>query len=284
MQNLRRFCQLQFPVFITGELTGRSSRVIINCTPFYRNAGHSKWHNIRHTKGAKDLERSKQIIKYHSRLQLAIREGGGLDPKNNSALNSVLQDAKSQKLPMSSIQKLLDSITKNKSQDQQNEVWPLKGPGRAIILVEVFTDNRAKVKNDLNTVLKKNKGQWTEGSAIKLFECNGVIQCSNFKGSPPTEAFLEEATDHAIEAGANDVTLQEVEEHGMVYEFTTAASGIHKIKGVLTGIGYECVSSEVIYSPKTRIELDDDDLKGAAQLCDKILEHPEVVNVYDNIQ
>ncbi|CAG7827388.1 unnamed protein product [Allacma fusca] len=204
MQNIRRVWNIQIPSIINGELCGRSSRHI-QWVP-WRNAGHSKWANIRHTKGTKDLERSKQIIKFHSKLQIAIRDGGGPDARYNSNLSTVLQEAKDSKLPMSSIQKILENLTKSKSQCQ-NEVWALKGPGSAIILVEVFTDNRTRVKNDLNTVLRKNKGIWIENTAVKLFECNGVIRCSDHKNNPPTDEFLEECTVHAIEAGANDFRI-----------------------------------------------------------------------------
>lgn len=88
---------------------------------------------------------------------------------------------------------------------------------------------------------------------------------------------------HAIEAGANDVEIEEDEEHGSVFEFTTAPTNFFKVKNALEELKYKFVEAEVAYVPKTLVELEDADVEAANKLYLKLSDHAEVQKIFVNI-
>ena len=52
-------------------------------------AGHSKFKNIMHRKGAQDARRAKKFSRLTKELQVAVR--GGTDPSSNPRLSVVIQ-------------------------------------------------------------------------------------------------------------------------------------------------------------------------------------------------
>ena len=128
------------------------------------------------------------------------------------------------------------------------------------------------------------RGTWIENTALHQFQHVGLIHCSEFEGKSLGEEFLETATEHAIEAGADDVSVIEDPDHGIVLEFTTSPSAFSNVKSRLSGAGYKVVYSETIYAPLSFVELTDDEFRYSTTLYERIMEHPEVVNVYTNME
>lgn len=98
--------------------------------------------------------------------------------------------------------------------------------------------------------------------------------------SKSTEEVLELATDHAIEAGAEDVKRQEPEG---TLQFICGATNLKKVVTGLEKFSYKITSASVDYVPLKFQELGDDDLKLCASLYDKLEALPEVVRLSDNI-
>lgn len=123
-----------------------------------------------------------------------------------------------------------------------------------------------------------------ENSVLHMFDHKGLLYCSEIDGKSVSEELLDAATEHAIEAGANDVTFTDDHpEFGKVLEFITEPSAFFKVKGALENLKYDLVHAEVTYLPRTYIELPDEDFDAANKLFTKLTEHPDVQKVYANI-
>ncbi|ODN05041.1 putative transcriptional regulatory protein [Orchesella cincta] len=254
---------------------------VITHQPF-RNAGHSKWANIKHTKQAKDGEKSAALTKFVNYMKVAVREHGSADPKINQKLAQVIAQVKEAKLPMATIDRQLQSLQAKK--DNLHLVHPIKGPGSCIMLIEIESPNLNKSKQDLNTILKKNNAKVVEPSVLYMFDHKGILMCSDLEGNPASETLLDEATMHAIDVGADDVELhKDHPDFGTVLEFTTSPTAFWKVKTSLEELKYGIVHAEVCYVPKQFVELEDTELDAANKLYTKLSEHPDVANVHVNI-
>jgi len=97
-----------------------------------RNAGHSKWANIKNTKMSKDLQKSKETTKICQLMRLAIKEKGSADPKMNKALADAMEKGKEARVPNSTLMKVIDSIKNVK--DLKLSTLYLKGPGKSVFI------------------------------------------------------------------------------------------------------------------------------------------------------
>jgi len=118
-------------------------------------AGHSKWSNIKHIKGAKDAEKSSNTQRILRQLRLVIRESGGTDPKLNPRLSHVLEQARSLNVPMSSINQVLKAD--HTKDDLKALVLEARGPGGSYFIIDVLTNNITRTRANVGLILKKNK-------------------------------------------------------------------------------------------------------------------------------
>ncbi|CAL8131434.1 unnamed protein product [Orchesella dallaii] len=255
---------------------------VVNSHQPFRNAGHSKWANIKHTKAANDQAKSAALGKYVNFMRVAVKEHGSADPKLNPKLAQVIAQVKEAKLPMAAIERQLQALQAKK--DSQQSIYPIRGPGSCFMLIDMESPNVNKTKQEINTILRKNNGKVTDDSILFMFDHKGILLCSEFEGKPASETLLDDATMHAIEAGANDVEFhKEHPEFGTVLEFTTAPTAFLKVKNALEELKYEIVYADVSYFPKQCVELEDEDFEAANKLYSKLTEHSDVTNVYVNI-
>ena len=69
-------------------------------------SGHSKWHTIKHKKGAADAKRGKVFTRLIKELTVAARAGGG-DPDMNPRLRTIIADAKAANMPADNIKRAI---------------------------------------------------------------------------------------------------------------------------------------------------------------------------------
>ncbi|RZC40603.1 translational activator of cytochrome c oxidase 1, partial [Asbolus verrucosus] len=242
-----------------------------------RYAGHSKWQNIRHIKGAKDAARSALFAKISRQMKVAVQEGGSTDMKKNSKLESVIEQARRANMPQATVQSVLRSCENDKSNSKPHLI-EIKGPGGCIILCEVFTNNLHSLKQNIATLLRKNQSKYSDGGGMHLFEEKGIVEVEIEK-TAKSEELLEIATDHAIESGAEDVKV--LDENTLQF-----VCGSTNLKNVVTGLekfNYKVVSASVEFIPLKLQELSDSDLKLCSNLYEKLEALPEVVRLSDNI-
>lgn len=255
---------------------GRLSALLPALRPLYvphRHAGHSKWDNIRHIKAAKDQERSKKFDRLGKLMRTAAAEGGP-DPFSNLRLESLIEQARGVNMPNATIQSILKSAVKGRENARPGEI-ELCGPGNSSLVVEVFSDNVRRSVNDVTAFLRKHRSRL--GPAKHAFTRCGLVV------SAPGPGDLDAATEHAIEAGAEDVEEEDGEEPGeKVLVFRTSWEEVYAVKKALTQLGYAVRQAETLYVPQTLVSLSGEEAALHEALVDRLHELSDVVKVSSN--
>ena len=84
-------------------------------------AGHSKFKNIMHRKGAQDKKRAKIFSRLGREISVAVKEGGP-DPEKNIRLRSAIVSAKSLNMPKDNIERAIKKGEGNDPDSNYEEV------------------------------------------------------------------------------------------------------------------------------------------------------------------
>jgi len=246
-----------------------------------RLAGHSKWANIKHTKELKDNQRGRMFTKLSQQIKVAVQEGGSINPALNLKLEQIITQAKRMRMPVATIENVIKSTQKDKTQ-MKSHTFEIKGPGGCIILCEVFSANVVKTRNDISAIMKKHACKYSDGGGRHLFEHKGIIETElpSIQGEKSNEAVLELATNHAIESEAEDVQL---EEDSNKLQFLCDARNFSQVQKSLEKLNYKISSASLEYIPNLRVPLNDSDLELCSGFFDKLDNMEDVVKLYDNI-
>jgi YebC/PmpR family DNA-binding regulatory protein len=163
-------------------------------------SGHSKWHSIKHKKGALDAKRGKIFTRIIKELTVAARHGGG-DPGMNPRLRTIIADAKAANMPAENIQRAIRRGTGEEPGVSYEEVtYEGYGPGGAAVIVETVTDNRNRTVGEIRHTFGKHGGNLgAENSVAWMFDKKGYIVVEKAKAEE--EALMAAA----LEAGADDL-------------------------------------------------------------------------------
>jgi YebC/PmpR family DNA-binding regulatory protein len=235
-------------------------------------SGHSKWHSIKHKKGALDAKRGKLFTKFIKELTVAARTGGG-DPDANARLRKAISDAKAGNMPNETIDRAIRRGTGAEEGVNYEEItYEGYGPGGVALLIEAVTDNRNRTVAEIRHMFSKNGGNLGEaGSVGWLFEKKGYIVVE--KAAKPEE----ELFDIAIEAGADD--LRDDEDN---FEIITSPESFDKVQEAIKSAGIEPQVAEVSMVPKTYVQLAGNDARQMLKLMEAIEDHDDVQKVYAN--
>jgi YebC/PmpR family DNA-binding regulatory protein len=237
-------------------------------------SGHSKWHSIKHKKGAIDAKRGKIFTKHAKLIAIAARDGGG-DPSMNPTLRTAIVNAKADNLPNTNIEK---AIKKGEGGDKEgmnySEVmYEGFGPCGTALFVHVITDNKNRSVGNVKNIFAKNGGNMGEaGSVGWMFEKKGQI-FTNLKNKNRDDAELE-----IIDSGAEDISIE-----GENVEVKTSFADLSTVRENLEKMGYETEKAEVSFFPKNYVKIDNlEDAKKIVKLIDALEEDDDVTNVYCN--
>lgn len=234
-------------------------------------SGHSKWHSIKHQKGAADAKRGKAFTQLANLIALAAKQGGA-DPAMNFKLRLAIQRAKAANMPSANIERSIKRGSGQLGGEQIEEItYEGYGPGGAAIIIEVATDNRNRTAPEIRTALNKSGGRMADaGSVVYQFDQKGVIELK------PSD--VEAATLDAIEAGADDVE----EEDGRLLVYTLA-NQLNQVQTKLTEMGYDVSSSELSYIPKVTMMVDDEKVANQLiRLMDQLDSMDDVTATHSN--
>ena len=235
-------------------------------------AGHSKWANIRHRKGAQDAKRGKIFTKLIREISVAAREGGP-----DEAANARLRDAVLKSLKANMKRDTIDNAIKRGAggldgADMMVMRYEGYGPGGVAILVDCLSDNKNRTVSEVRHAFTKYGGNLgTDGSVSYLFDHQGEILLA------PT-AEHEQAMDVAIEAGAEDVQLE-----GEQLEVITPPDGYHAILSALEQANFEIEQSHLTMRAQNLIELKPAQLETLEKLIDMLDDLDDVQSVYSNV-
>jgi|SRR6056297_678146 len=234
-------------------------------------AGHSKWANIKHRKGAQDAKRGKIFTKIIKEITVAARLGGG-DPDTNPRLRTALDKAKQANMPKDNIDRGIKKGTGDLDGVNYEEgVFEGYGPGGVALIVEFLTDNRTRTVADVRHIFSKYGGNLgVSGSVSFLFERKGVV---SFK----TELDFDRIFDAALEAGAEDV-----KDEGDTYEVISDPADFIEVRDHLHEAGLEYETAEVAMIAATLTPLEGKQAETMLKLMDALEDNDDVQNVYAN--
>src|SRR5712671_4475591 len=182
-------------------------------------SGHSKWHSIKHKKGATDAKRGKLFTKFIKEITVAARTGGG-DPDANARLRKAILDAKAGNMPNDTIDRAVRRGTGAEEGVTYEEItYEGYGPGGVALLIQSLTDNRNRTVAEIRHAFSKNGGNLAAAGAVAwMFDKKGYIVVDKAAKAE------DELFDLAIEAGADD--LRDDEEN---YEIITAPENFENV-------------------------------------------------------
>lgn len=235
-------------------------------------SGHSKWHSIKHKKGAADAKRGKLFSKLARAITVAARDGGG-DVDGNPSLATAVQKAKEASMPKDKIQKAIDVGTGAAGDGAAIErvLYEGYGPAGVAVLVEALTDNRNRASAEIRHAFSKHGGSLGEpGSVAWIFEKKGAIAVDAGR-------YGEDDLIVAIDAGAEDVREDE-EQLRVICE----PADLTAVREALEGAGVEVASAGLVTEPKSSVELKGHDAERLLKLLDDLDDQDDVDEVFAN--
>lgn len=236
-------------------------------------SGHSKWHTIKHKKGALDAKRGKIFTKLIKEITVAARTGGTGDLDSNARLHKAVTDAKGLNMPNDTIDHAIKRGTGQLEGVAYDEItYEGYGLGGVAVLVETMTDNRNRTVAEIRHIFSKNGGNMGEaGSVAWMFDKKGYIVVDKAaKGE-------DELFDIVIEAGADDL-----QDEGDVFEIFTTPDAFEAVTDALKAAGIETQAAEISMIPQNYIALTGDDARKMMKLYDALDDNDDVQKVYAN--
>ncbi len=235
-------------------------------------SGHSKWHSIKHKKGALDAKRGKLFTKFIKEITVAARSGGG-DPDGNARLRKAILDAKAGNMPNDTIDRAIRRGTGEEEGVNYEEItYEGYGPGGVALLIESVTDNRNRTVAEIRHIFSKNGGNLGEsGSVGWIFEKKGYIVVD--KAAKAEDELFE----LAIEAGADDLRN---EEDG--FEIITTPESFDAVVSTVKAAGIEPQVAEVSMVPQNYVKLEGQNARQMLKLMEALEDHDDVQKVSAN--
>ncbi len=235
-------------------------------------AGHSKWANIQHRKGAQDAKRGKLFTKLIREITVAARMGGG-DVASNPRLRAAIDKALGGNMTKDTIERAVKRGSGAIDGEDYAEIrYEGYGPSGLAVMVDCLTDNRNRTVAEVRHAFSKCGGNLgTDGSVSYLFSKLGVI---SYPAGCDEEAIMEAA----LEAGADDIVTNE---DGSV-DVQTSAEGFLDVKDAMIAAGCEPEHAEVTQQASTSVELDLDGAEKMLRMIAMLEDLDDVQNVYSN--
>jgi YebC/PmpR family DNA-binding regulatory protein len=235
-------------------------------------AGHSKFKNIMHRKGAQDAKRAKLFTKVGREITVAAKVGDP-NPENNARLRSAIQAARAVNMPKDRIERAIKTATSSGEGSNFDEVrYEGFGPGGVAVIVDALTDNRNRTASEIRTAFNKNGGGLGESNSVSFnFDRVGRI------AYPADVADADTIFEAALEAGADDVVSSE-EEH----EIFCAPDDFSTVQKALEAEYPEPNEAKLSWRPQNTIELDENKAATMLKLLDVLDDNDDVQSVAAN--
>lgn len=236
-------------------------------------SGHSKWHTIKHKKGALDAKRGKIFTKMIKEITVAARTGGSGDVDANARLRKAVNDAKAQNMPNDTIDRAIKRGMGELEGVNYDEItYEGYGIGGVAVLVETMTDNRNRTVAELRHIFTKNGGNLGEaGSVAWMFDKKGYVVVDKAAKSE------DELFEIAIEAGADDM-----QDDGDLFEIFTTPESFDAVNDAIRKAGIEPQAAEISMIPQNYIRLEGADARSMMKLYDALDDNDDVQKVYAN--
>ncbi len=236
-------------------------------------SGHSKWHSIKHKKGAADAKRGKLFAVLIRQIEVSARSGGG-DPESNATLRTMITKARDNSVPLDTIQRAIKRGTgEEEGVTYESVAYEGYAAGGVALIVQALTDNRNRTSAEIKNIFSRNGGSFAEPGAVSWqFERKGVLQLERTVVEEDDLMLL------AADAGAEDI-----EDLGDIWQVTTPPTELHAVRTAIEEAGLTVKSADLTMIPTTVVALDEEGpAKQVLRLMDALEDHDDVEAVYAN--
>jgi YebC/PmpR family DNA-binding regulatory protein len=235
-------------------------------------SGHSKWHTIKHKKGAADAKRGKVFTRVIKELTVAARNGGG-DPEMNPRLRTIVAEAKAVNMPAENIKRAIQRGTGELPGVNYDEItYEGYGPGGAALIIEALTDNRNRTVGELRHTLTKYNGNLGESNSVAwMFAKKGYIVVDK------SAADEEKLLNAVLEAGGDDLR-----DDGDSWEIISEPAAFEAVRDAVKALGIEPASAEIAMIPQNYVKLEGKEAQQMLKLMEALDDHDDVQHVWAN--
>ena len=235
-------------------------------------SGHSKWHTIKHKKGAADAKRGKIFTRIIKELTVAARSGGG-DVDSNPRLRTIVAEAKSVNMPADNIKRAIQRGTGELPGVSYEEItYEGYGPGGAALIIETLTDNKNRTVGEMRHVLSKNGGNLGESNSVAwMFDKKGYIVVEKTK-----------AEEDALMAAAIDAGADDMKDDGDSWEIVSTPDTFQKVLDAVKALGVEPGAAEIAMLPQNYVKLEGKPAQQMVRLMEAAEEHEDTKKVWSN--
>jgi YebC/PmpR family DNA-binding regulatory protein len=235
-------------------------------------SGHSKWHTIKHKKGAADAKRGKIFTRLIKELTVAARAGGG-DPDMNPRLRTVIAEAKQHNMPADNIKRAIRRGTGEEEGMHYEEVmYEGYGPGGVAVLVDTLTDNRNRTVGEIRHIFTKWGGDLGGANSVAwMFEKKGLVVVSKEKAAEDT------LMGAVIDAGADDM-----KDDGSAWEIVSAPDAHQGVVDAVKKLSVEPDSAQIAMLPQNYIKLEGKSAQQMLKLMEALEDHDDTRHVWSN--
>ena len=234
-------------------------------------AGHSKWHNIQHRKGAQDKKRGKLFTKLIREITVAAKLGGG-DPDANPRLRAAIEKALGANMTKDTIKR---AVSRGAGGGEGTDMMEIRyegyGPNGVAVIVDCLTDNKNRTVAEVRHAFSKCGGNMgTSGCVEYLFNKLGILHFD--------QGDEDSIMESAIEAGAEDV----ITNADNSIDVSTSPADFEAVRTALVDAGFTPSSSDITFVASTEVELNADQAEKMLRLTDMLEDCDDVQNVYAN--
>jgi len=235
-------------------------------------SGHSKWHSIKHKKGAADAKRGKVFTRLIKELTVAARAGGG-DPDSNPRLRTIIAEAKQNNMPADNIKRAIRRGTGEEPGVSYEEAqYEGYGPGGAAVIIDVLTDNKNRTVGELRHLLAKYGGNLAETNAVAwMFTKRGYIVV------PKAKADEDTLMSAVLDAGGDDLVDDEDN-----WEVLSSPEAFQPVLEAVKQLGIEPDAAEISMLPQNYLKLEGKQAQQMVKLMEALDEHDDVRHVWSN--
>ena len=235
-------------------------------------SGHSKWHTIKHKKGAADAKRGKIFTRLIKELTVAARAGGG-DPDMNPRLRTIVAEAKANNMPRENIERAIRRGTGEEPGVSYEEItYEGYGPGGVALMIQTLTDNKNRTVGEIRHLLGKYNGNLAaENSVAWMFTRKGQLVVEKSKADE------DKLLNAALDAGADDMN-----DDGSAWEIVCAPDSFEAVRDAIKGLGIEPASAEVAMIPQNYVKLQGKEAQQMLKLFEAVDDHDDVQHVWAN--
>ncbi len=237
-------------------------------------AGHSKFKNIMHRKGAQDKKRAKTFSRLGKEIAVAVKTGGA-DPESNIRLRSAINTAKTLNMPKDNIERAIKKGEGNDADSNYEEVrYEGYGPEGTAIIVEAMTNNKNRTAAEIRSIFSKSGGNLGESGSVSFgFKRLGAI---TIEKNLTTE---EEIFDFSVENGSEDLEVNEED-----YVIYCEQSVLHILNNKIVSKFGSTKSAELIWKSDTSVEVEKDSAEKLFKLLNALEDNDDVQGVSSNFE